>query len=306
MGLFDSLTQSPAPGSATTATATNQTMPDWYTGFLRDMAARGVQIGNKGYQQYGGTRVAGFSPDQQAGFAATRNNVGAWKPGMQAAQGALGQASTQLQGANKNWTDPGVSQSYMSPYMSGVTDEIARLGNQNFSENLMPQVQGAFTGAGQFGSTRNADILGRTARDVQANISGQQTQALQQGYGQAADIFGNDMSRGQQGAQIGAQLAGAQGALGQLASQMGGADAAALGQIGQQQQNQQQAGLDLAYKDFLDQNNFDWQNLERLKGTVSGMQLPTGASTASNAPVGGYGASPLEWLMSIMGQSGGN
>lgn len=124
---------------------------------------------------------------------------------------------------------------YMSPYTMGVVNEISRLGTQNFSENIMPAVTSAMIGSGQFGSTRNADLLGRAARDTQRNITGAQSEALQAGYGMAGNLFNQDAAREQQQQQARASLL--QTGTGQ-AGQLFGQDAARL-----QQQQQARAGL---------------------------------------------------------------
>jgi len=83
---------------------------------------------------------------------------------------------------------PGAIASYMSPYTSGVVDEIGRLGSRNLVENVIPNINNTFIGSGQFGSDRNAKTIGNAIRDASRDIAGQQSAALQQGYGQAASF----------------------------------------------------------------------------------------------------------------------
>lgn len=84
-------------------------------------------------------------------------------------QGALGQYA-QFNAANQ--------QQFMNPYLSNVVNEQARLSNQNFNENIVPQINSTFAGQGQFGSTRNADFMNRAIRDQQYTLAGQQGQTL--------------------------------------------------------------------------------------------------------------------------------
>lgn len=98
---------------------------------------------------------------------------------------------------------------YMSPYTSGVVDEIARRGTRNLTENLLPAVNQTFTGAGQFGSSRNSDFNARAVRDANESILGQQAQALESGYKTAADIYGQDAARQLQAGQTAGQLTSA-------------------------------------------------------------------------------------------------
>lgn len=152
-------------------------------------------------------------------------------------------------------------QDFMSPYTQNVTDQIAKLGARNLSENLLPGVSDAFIRAGQFGGTRMGEFGSRALRDTQESVLAQQSQALQAGYGQA-------LSAAQQEAQRQAGLASTAGGLGtaqqqaimaggqaltsaqQQAAQQEIARAQALGQVGQQigglTQAQQQALMSAA------------------------------------------------------------
>lgn len=304
MSILDNLTNNPQ-ASNVTATATQQTLPAWYTDFLQNMAGRGMDVAARGYTPYAGARVAGFSPLQQAAFSMAQNGAGTENPFLSQAQGAVQGALGQLGSAGTPQTWPGASAAYMSPYTSGVVDEIARRGNQNFNERLLPSIQSSFIANGQFGSTRYADAATRAARDVQDNITGAQTNALESGYRTAADIFGADANRamtgGLQSAQLG--LSGAQqlGALGSLSQNLRLNDVNALSGLGAQQQQNQQLGLNTAFTDWQTAQGWDMNQLNQLRTLISGMQLPGGATSVTNAP-GAPQASPLQWLGSIISQ----
>lgn len=76
---------------------------------------------------------------------------------------------------------------YTNPYTKGVNEEIARLGNQNLMENVLPGVNSTFTGAGQFGSTRNGEFNARAIRDSNASVLGQQSKVLMDAQSQALE-----------------------------------------------------------------------------------------------------------------------
>lgn len=95
-------------------------------------------------------------------------------------QGALGQYSQFNQQQQ---------QQFMNPYVNNVVNEQARLSNQNFNENVMPQVNSTFTGTGQFGSSRNADFMNRAIRDQQYGLAGQQGQTLMNAQNAAAGQY---------------------------------------------------------------------------------------------------------------------
>jgi hypothetical protein len=359
MGFLDQLTTPTGGASITNSTASQQVMPDWYNQYVQGLAQKATQAANVGYTPYTAPRLAGFSPDQLAAQQTIEQSQGAWKPQLDAANSVLSTnmgnvdarlgaganygsgavsgagaantaANSAVAGPAQNWTQN--YKQYMSPYTDQVVNEIGRLGNQNLMENLLPQVQSSFLGSGQFGSTRNADILGQTIRGAQQNISGQQAGALEQGYGTSANIFGNDANRAQQqqslqaqtalgggnlvsnsnlgagglanqAAQIGSQAAlGTAGALGNLAglgSNLIGTDAQRLSAVGGQQQQQQQAGLDVNYQDFLNQQNYNKNNVGFLNQALGGMQIPTGQVNLMNQT--GVGTNPLQYIGALSG-----
>jgi hypothetical protein len=294
MSFLDTLTNKSPGTPQVTSSATQQNLPDWYTSLTRDLAGRGVQIAAQPYTPYEGARLAEFSPLQQTALA----QADGYRPFLDQAQTALDNATGP--GAAPTQWGAAPMQQYMSPYTSGVVDEIGRLGNRNFAENLMPSVNGAFTSAGQFGSSRNAEILGRTMRDAQADISGQQAKALESGYNTAGTLFGADQNRMLQYGQQQGNLANQAGALGQIQQGLNQGTFS----LGSQQQQQQQRGLDLGYQDFQEQQGFDQAQLDKLKSALSGMQLPGGGSAVTSTP-GAPGTSPLGWFQSILNQRAG-
>lgn len=129
---------------------------------------------------------------------------------LSAAQPYLSQASR---------TFPGAVEQYMNPYTKNVVGQIADLGVRQLQEKFLPAIGEEFIRAGQFGGSRMGEFGARALRDVQEGVLAEQSKALQAGYGQAADIFGQEQARQ-------AQLAGTVG-------QLGGAQQRALLEAGQ-------------------------------------------------------------------------
>ncbi len=314
MGILDSLLTGTAPTNSTNTVSQTQ-MPAWYQDLVRGISAQGVNAAAQPRPVYPGQQTAGFTPDQQAAFSQVRANQGSWNPQISGALNSLGGAAQAPGAANaavagpaQDWTQN--FQKYMSPYTSQVVNEIGRLGQRNLTENLLPAVNDQFIGAGGFGSTRNADIFGRTIRDANADILGKQAGALESGYGTAANIFGADANRAQQQGQLQAQTAltggalgnSTAGALGQLANTQQGlqtGDVNALGGVGALQQSLQQTQLNNQYKDFQDASNYDWTQLGNLSNLIKGINVPSSTQTASTT--GGTAGSPsaLQWLSYI-------
>jgi hypothetical protein len=158
----------------------------------------------------------------------------------------------------------------MSPYTDQVVDRIAQLGQRNLTENLLPQVNSTFTGAGQFGSTRNADFTNRAVRDANESILGQQANALQTGYSQAQNAALQDMTR--------------QAQLGQLTQQLGYQDVSMLDTIGQQMQQQHQQNMNLANTDFTNQRNYPKTQLSFLSDILRGQPVAQTSYQATSNP----------------------
>jgi hypothetical protein len=318
MGALDYLNgiTQPTPNPAvTTSAATQSGLPDWYTQYIQGIAGQATAAGQAASQtQAPQQSVAGFTPDQTQAFQQVRNNQGAWQPYTSAAAGDIGAAAGAANTANAAVAGPAQTlpdniSKYMSPYTDSVVNEIARLGNQNFNENIMPTVNGAMIGSGQFGSERNADVLGRAARDTEQNILGQQAGALESGYSTAGTLFNADANRQQQqqqmqgstalaGGALQGQAGQQMGALGSTVSQLGLGDAQAMQAIGQQQQGLQQQGLDVGTQNQQANANWDWQNLNNMSSLVRGQQLPSSASTAQSGPLSStqYNPAPLSTL----------
>ena len=163
-----------ASGLANQYSGANAALANQYGSGAANMATGQAGLAN----QY-----ASLAP-QIAGQAASAAN--------QYGQGALAAASAPIQ----QWTDPGVAQSWMSPYTNQVVNSIAQQGNQNWNTNLMPGIEAQFIGSGNANSAQNAAALGIGAANTQQNISSLQSQALQSGYQNA--MTGFQTGQGQQ------------------------------------------------------------------------------------------------------------
>jgi hypothetical protein len=216
----------------------------------------------------------------------------------------------------EQWTDEGVAQRYMSPYQQAVTDIQTRESNRQFgiqgvqqaaqaaqagalggyrdamvkSERFRNQNQllndiqatglnNAYnTGLGQFNQDRNslftAAQYGNQNQQAQAQMDMAAQQANNQ-YGIAAKQLGL------QGGQLGLSAAQGLAGLGQAQQQAGMADATALSNVGAMQQAQNQQGLDVAYQDFINQRDYDRQNLNWLSSILRGVPVSANSSTTN-------------------------
>jgi len=373
MGLFDFLTEGKPPTAVPVSSTEQTVLPDWYSNYAMDILANQRVLAERPFQAYADAsgkpipRIADFSPDQQKGFQATREGAFSFRPELgQATQqtqnvfgrSAMGVAQPSFQQAGQftaqsaaptglNMAQPYLQQAgqtatqniaqYMNPYENAVVGRIGALGARTLQEQLLPAISDKMIGAGQFGGTRQAELMGRALRDTMEGISAEQSTPLQQGYGQAAGLAQADLQRqaqlaqtagglgfqqqgalaqaGQQMGALGQQMAGvygqdtsnilsAAGQLGNLAQQRQQqelAGAGALQGIGAQQQALAQKNLDFARSEWEREQAYPQEQIAGLMGALQGVQpaVPKGAMKEGTEVPGTYQPS----LLATLGQA---
>lgn len=179
--------------------------------------------------------------------------------------------------------------------------------SRQFGAGMNLQAQGMGEASRQFGATLTdqsnryasqaglqAQQLSDASRQFGAGLTLQQQQANEAARQAAAGL-------GLQGA--GLAMQGGQGiaGLGQLSQQMGLTDAAALGQIGTAQDQMNQQAYDIAYQDFLNQRDYDRNNIGLYSSVLRGLPVtatsdvstytnPNTASQLAGLGIAGAGA----------------
>ena len=208
-----------------------------------DLYNRAKGVAGQPFTPYTGARVAGFNPDQLAGFDATRNMFGrslSFDP--------TGQLNNLAQG-------PLNIQQFQNPYNEQVINNT--LGDLNDARQMQIQSdQDAAIGRGAFGGSRSALLESETNKKF-ADVAGRTAGNLRQsGYNNAANLALND--RNFRAGLFGNQLADQYRGLGLMSG------------IGRQQQGLGQAGLDANYGEFMRGINYGPQQLGLLSGAVFG------------------------------------
>lgn len=272
------------PQAAPSYTTSTSDVPKWLQDYTVDLFSQQRAVSSLPYQTYNLPRVAQTTAPTTQAYQGVQANLGQYQPELTAAQ----TGTSNLAGA----TSVGNISAYMNPYNQAVTDQIAKLGARNLTENLLPGVSDQFIRAGSFGGSRMGEFGNRALRDTQEAILGKQGEVLQQGYGQALTASQQDLAR-QQGAL--AQLA----ELAKTEQGLRTSDVAQLQSIGAEQQAQAQKGLDIAYQDFLTQQQWPQQQINAMSTTLRGLnpavvpttQQQTGATTQ-------FAPSPLSQIAS--------
>ena len=216
-----------------------------------------------------------------------------------------------------NYSDPAmftgdnVSQ-YMSPYQQLVTDRQKEAAITDFN-----RLQGARDAkavqAGAFGGSRQAVQQGLAEEQLLNQLGNIQAKGSQSAFEAAAKQFGADraaqmtaeqrqaaeLGRVQTGQEAASQFGAGQGLaalragtniggelsrLGQLERQTGIQDTQLLEGVGQAAQAESQAGLDLDYANFLEQQGYNQQQIGNMTGILTGMPIAatgTGTSTTT-------------------------
>lgn len=160
--------------------------------------------------------------------------------------------------------DPNQLQQYLNPYVQNVVNANNTLSNQNLFEKVLPGVNSTFTGAGQFGSSRNADFTNRAIRDQQQTLANTNANVLMNAQNQANTNYLNWAQQGNQAASGLSALGSQQATLGQqdLTNQMTAAT---------NQQQLLQAGLDKNYQDWITQQQFPTGALSAVSTAIGNM-----------------------------------
>ena len=246
-GVMQFLFNGQPPPSVTSSSTSESGMPAWLQDLVKGLATKADALASAPYQAPTAPRVAGLTSLQNQAAQQTQDLQGKYTPAVTGALSTLGDISS---GTGVN----------------NVTDAIARLGQRNLSEKLLPAIDSTFIGAGQFGGSRQEDFTGRAVRDENESVLNAQAQALLQDQGQ----------------RIGA--ASAIPGIATAGQTMGLRDAAALDVAGQEQQTNQQANLDTAYQQFLEERGWAQNQLGNVSNIVRGLPVDRTLSSTNTGP----------------------
>ena len=224
----------PASGTRVTSYGVpQQTAQQW-----ANLTDRIVGEGQRGYQQYGGQRIAGFTQPEAAAMAGrVAYGQGAGPAATQQAASTMGQAGQMLGSAYKGIGGLQPQYAQMAGQFGGAAQGAlgqAQAGAQGMQDlSARAQLQGQLAGAGmrQTGTAAQAEQQALGAGQAAAGQAGQ-TQMT--GLGQQMGTAGQAALGAQQG--FGAGMTG----MGTAAQQLGQTAMGQMGQTGQQSQQQAQ------------------------------------------------------------------
>lgn len=220
------------------------------------------------YMPYGGQRLAPLTTEQQAGRQLAFQGAQAFQPDLQQARGLTSLSTAPITGQDINY--------YMNPFQQQVTSNV--LDEMRRRSDIEGQrTSDAAVRAGAFGGSRygiqEAERM-RNLRDQQSRTAADLArQNYQQALGAAQSQKAQQLSGGQQFSNLAGQ---------QMNLQQQGISG--LNQAGMQGQQQLQRGMDIAYQDFLRQQQFPYTQAATFSNLLSGVPAAQMTTAYSQQP----------------------
>ena len=276
----------PAP---TEQTVVQSNLPKYVQPYFERLLERSESESKRDYTPYEGQRLADTSQDVLSSRKAVRDLAGSDIAGLADAQMAtragIGRAGQAFSFRPDMFTDAGIAQSYMSPYMQNVVDIQKQQAIRDFQQQQAGRGAEAVQ-AGAFGGSRQGVQQALAGEALQRQLGDIQATGQQRAFEQAQQQFERDRAARESGERLGlsaAERATTQAnqlaALGERARAGDVQAAQLLEQIGKDEQAARQAGLDLGYEDFVRQRDFPRESLTFLSSILRGVPVQPSTET---------------------------
>jgi len=259
--LFGSQPAQPVVGAQPlSVTEIPEQLKPYYTDILGKAQALYNKRVEEGYTPYEGPTIAQFAPEQEQAFTGIAGLQGATAPKYAEAEQLTRDAASGITGAQ--------IQEAMSPYQQAVVDIEKRESQKAFEQNVLPKIRAAQVAQGSFGGTRGTLLEAQSLGEQQQLLSDIQTKGSQAAFADArAALDAERMRQGQASTNL-ANIAGA-------GFKTGLAEIGAQQAVGEQKQQQTQAALDEAYRQFLQEKDEPYSAMQKYQQVVSGTPLTT-------------------------------
>lgn len=222
-------------------TGRESSLSNWAGPYVTEMLGRGKALADQGYNAYQGPLTAGASDLQQqafGGIANLANNAGNFN--------------------TQSFTDAGVSQQFMNPYVqSALNPQIDELRRQS---DISREAQNSqLAKAGAFGGSRQAVMDAELDRNLQDQIAQTLNTGYMNAYNQGANQFNTEQN-------LGLQAAGQN--FGQQAQGIG-----ALMNAGQTQRDIEQQGIQADLAQFEQERMYPYKQVQFMQSLLQDMPL---------------------------------
>jgi hypothetical protein len=275
-------------------------MPQYISDTSKSAIDRASAIAEQPYRGYDQPRVASLSDPQKKAVQAGEEQIGKYQPAFAEAEQTLGSARQRAQATEgelsgirdrtrestqRQFTDE-VSK-YMSPYVEQAIEptlrELREQNAQMTNQQRAEMVRGG--GRGSFGGARAAIMDAEQAQRTQQTMSDVLKEGYQSAFEQAGDLFAQDVGLQREGLAQQADLTAQQmegakleGAMAEQRGRLAGQEATvdrsgiqAAMEAGEMPRRVEQASMDVAYEDFLEQRDWNQRGLDAylraLRGT---------------------------------------
>jgi hypothetical protein len=252
------------------------------------MMKRAEAESKREYTPYEGQRLADENADTLRSREMARAAAEGGIPGLtQAATGTASGMNRALQGMDFQSQDFGSAQAqqYMSPYIQNVLDVQKNQAVLDFQRQQAGRDASAVD-AGAFGGSRGAVQQGLANEALQRQLGEIQATGQQKAFEQAQQQFGADrdarMAAEKMGLSAAESLSGQSAQLAALGEKARAGDiesAQLLEKIAKDRYAREQAGLDLAYEDFVRQRDMPREDLTFLSSILRGVPVQPSTET---------------------------
>ena len=287
MAIFDFLFGSRNPPPVETTNISTTEIPKYIAEPTADIIGEAMDVAREGYTPYAGPRLAGFSQDELDAFQQARDMQGI--AGLQQDQAFT--AATAAGAPASSLMAP-----YEKDYMTKVADVAAgKLRDQSAIEQQ--NIAAKAVGAGGLDSSRFAILEAERQRNLQEGLGDLYTKAQAAAFTTALGAAQKDKDAQLKSGETMSRI----GTRGQLGRQT---DAAILQGIGGLQRGQDQTAIDIAYTDFLREQERPKEQLGFVSDIIRG--APFGQRTTSVGQTPGQRPAPFLSQLLGLGMQGAN
>ena len=283
--LFGAQQQQPAVGAQPIASGEIPAeLKPYYSDILSKAQALYDKRTEEGFVPYEGPTIAQFTPEQEQAFTGIAGLQGQVAPKFAEAERITKEAIAPITGEQ--------IQEAMSPYQQAVVDIEKREAQKAFEQNVLPKVRQAQIAAGSFGGTRGTLLEAQTLADQARLLSDIQTKGSAAAFADARAALEAERTRQGQGA---TQLAN----IAPQALKTGLAELGAQQSVGEARQAQTQVALDEAYRQFLQEREQPYTDMQKYQAVVTGAPLTTTQFAAPPPPQPSLGQQLIGGLAGI-------
>ena len=263
----------------TKSTVTQTNLPEYVRPYFERVLQRTETESKRDYEPYQGQRIADVSQDILTSEDRVR---GIADQGLPEIQASLDRFQRSMDFQPRQFTGEEVGK-YMSPYM----DEVIARQKQGATEDYLAQLpQGAAQAisAGAFGGSREGVQRGIGQSKFLDRLADIEATGRQQAFDKAAGLFQADRAADVQAEQLGLGAATQFAGLGERRRMGAIDDAKLLETIGKAGMGREQAGLDLAYQDFVRQQAFPQERLGLFSSVLRGIPVTPSQTSTTYQP----------------------